>query len=211
MSITALTDLAVERDMAPPGASVAQFADALTKTIPTESLTAYTAFIAIIQSVAPEGSSYLPVRWWAFGGFMAITFTAVLLSYYRKVRVARISMGAHPKGRWTPLELVPALFAAAAWGLALPGGPLSALLQGAAETLTISAIIVGGGALVALTASPLPQPTSEQPAGTDPESSPGSPAAPDQQPDETEALGRNHQPVPSTAGSTEEQSPRDPR
>ncbi len=47
------------------------------------------------------------------------------------------------------------MLAAAAWGLVLPGGPLTVLLTGNAETLTVSSIIIGAGAIVALAGGPL--------------------------------------------------------
>ena len=47
------------------------------------------------------------------------------------------------------------MLAAAAWGLVLPGGPLTVLLTGNAETLTVSSIIIEAGAIVALAGGPL--------------------------------------------------------
>ncbi|MFC5138195.1 hypothetical protein ACFPK1_08125 [Actinomycetospora rhizophila] len=128
-------------------------------------MAAYTAYIAVVETVTSEQARFLSTRWWAFGGFMALTLLAVLVAYYRKLKQARgPRQTEHPIGRWVPItELAPAILAAGAWGLALPGGPLSASLTGDQSTLTVSAIIIGGGALVALTAAPARQATNEAP------------------------------------------------
>src|SRR4051794_35919028 len=104
MSIRTLTALAVERDRAAPGtsakggqrgelastpgAAVAQtYVDALTSSIPTEPLTAYTALVGIYTaSLGTNSAAYLPLRWWAYGGFLALTALTVVVSYYQKSR-----------------------------------------------------------------------------------------------------------------------------
>lgn len=179
-----MTDLAVRRDRAEEGVPVSDaddlsvspdrsgqprstvaYSDALTKAIPTESLTAYVALIAVFSSVSEGGGNYLPARWWVFGGFMALTLAAVIVLYRRKSTLpvqqrsgnAGASRATDPVTRrpFPTLELAMTMLAAAAWGLVLPGGPLTVLLTGNAETLTVSSIIIGAGAIVALAGGPL--------------------------------------------------------
>jgi len=125
VSIRAVTDLAAKRDEAGPTDKTAQYSDLLTKTIPTESLTANTVFIASIETFADKGS-LLGWRWGAFGGFIVLTLVALLASYYSKARATRpaiLPAGMKRWGRWTPYELIPVLIATIAWGLAMPGAP----------------------------------------------------------------------------------------
>lgn len=170
MSIRAVTDLAVDRDLEAPGEPTAQFSDALTKAIPTESLTAYTSFIALVQTQATTADPLLGWRWAAFIGFLALTAGAVLGAYYRKASSRRPALLPRDEtwGRWAPIELAPVLLASIAWGLALPGGPLSAELTGATGALTLGAIVIVGGALVGATCAPLRTATSTPPPGPNP-------------------------------------------
>ena len=57
------------------------------------------------------------------------------------------------------LELFAALAAAAAWGLAMPDSPLDATIDDPVRTLAKTTIIIGGGAIVALVATPLTKAT----------------------------------------------------
>lgn len=182
MSIKSLSDLAVKRDRvakgepviasddlsspsSPPAdngttASTVTYTDALTSAIPTESLAAYTAVIAVFSTISTAEGSYLPARWWVFGAFMALTVVALFASYYRKAK-APVG-GSKKKGKandrkFPVFEVLSSLTAAASWGLVTPGGPLTVLLSGNVETLTVTSIIVGGGALVGLAAAPLPK------------------------------------------------------
>jgi hypothetical protein len=74
MSIRSLSNLAVERDKAPPGEAAMggaggaadgqvpqQFADVLTSAIPTEPLSAYTAAVGVVAGL--KTANYLPFRW----------------------------------------------------------------------------------------------------------------------------------------------------
>jgi hypothetical protein len=177
VSIQAVSDLAVARDVGEPGSETARPSETLIKTIPTESLTAYTAFIALVQTQATAADELVDWRWGAFVGFLVLTVVAVLAAYHRKAASARPSSVPDDQhwGRRTPFELVPVLLAAMAWGLAMPGGPLSALITGAAGALVLGAVVIGGGALVTLTAAPLRTATATPPTE---EPAPGDPADP---------------------------------
>ena len=154
MSIRAVTDLATERDRLPRSTTTAQYADILTKTVPTESLAAYTAFVAIIETQAGAVNDSLGWRWAAFGGFIVLTLVSVLTLYYSKSSAQSTRADRSPQRR-APIELLPTMVSAIAWGLAMPGGPLTAQFSGATGVLAVTAVIIGGGALVTVTGIPL--------------------------------------------------------
>jgi hypothetical protein len=58
------------------------------------------------------------------------------------------------------LELATALVAGGTWGIAMPGGPLSAAFTGPAEAIATGSTVVLGASLVALAAGPLKNGTS---------------------------------------------------
>lgn len=131
---------------AAPGGVPQTFIDTLTSAIPTEPLVAYTAVIGIVTAVTdPSTGNYLPFRCWAAGVFVVLTAAAVLVSYRSKAAVASPAGPAATKtvprpfrrlmiaqqGRAVPVpELISAVVAAAAWGAAMPGGPLSVAFTG---------------------------------------------------------------------------------
>lgn len=177
MSIRSLTALAVERDRADPGTAAMggqrgeisgtpgkevpqTYIDALTSSIPTEPLSAYTALVGVYAATIGSGSAaYLPLRWWAYAGFLVITAASLLISYYHKSRRTlddNKANASNDRQRRLPIpELLAAVGAAAAWGLAMPEGPLDVVLGDPVRTLTKATIAIGGAAIVALLATPL--------------------------------------------------------
>lgn len=145
-------------------ASVPQsFVDALTSAIPTEPLAAYTAVIGIVTAAVSDAHSFLPFRWLTFAGFLVLTAVATMVSYRSKSSAASPGEPNASAGNERPvpwLELGTALVAAAAWGLAMPGGPLSAQLTGPAELIATGTTVILGAALVTVAAGPLTSGTS---------------------------------------------------
>ncbi|MDT7706423.1 MAG: hypothetical protein QOG20_2030 [Pseudonocardiales bacterium] len=158
------------------------FTDALTSAIPTEPLAAYTALIAVVTAaVGSDPRSYLPFRWWAFFGFLGLTAAATVIGYRQKSIAASPSETNASAGNQRPapwLELGTALVAAAAWGLAMPGGPFSAQFTGPAQLLATGSTLVLGASLVTLAATPLTRGTeinrTPADAGRQPTTTPGS-------------------------------------
>lgn len=133
-----------------------QFVDVLISAIPTEPLAAYTALVGVTvgASSAPDARAYLPFRWWTYGVFLVVILVAVWLAYYR---ASRGPAGvASPKNRrgFPFAEALAALVAGAAWGLAMPGSPLNALLTGTVRTLATASIIIGAAAVLTLLQAP---------------------------------------------------------
>ena len=133
-----------------------QFADVLTSAIPTEPLTAYTALIGVAVGAAEpfHPRAYLPFRWGAYGVFLGVTAAAVWVAYLRKSR--------GPQGprdpvnrRSVPLaELLSALVAAGAWGLAMPGSAFNIQIGGTTRVLATASIVIGAAALLTLLFAP---------------------------------------------------------
>lgn len=199
MSIRALTALAVERDRAdegapalggkrgtaaPPAAPAAgpdaeaipqSFVDTLTSAIPTEPLVAYTAVVGIVTAaIGTDTRGYLPFRWCAFVVFLVLIAAAVIVSYRAKATTKDADGIAASKrnARDVPvLELATALVAGGTWGMAMPGGPLSATFTGPMELIATGSTVVVGAFLVTLAAGPLKTGTDinrgDAPAGRD--------------------------------------------
>src|SRR4051812_20056602 len=108
MSIRAVTDLAAARDMAAPDDTTAGVSDTLIKTVPTESLAAYTTFIAVVESLDSADDPLLDWRWAAFLAFVGLTLITLLASYYWKARSTRpAGLPSEQRwGRWLPVEVV---------------------------------------------------------------------------------------------------------
>jgi hypothetical protein len=146
MPATCLAKLAVERDKNPPGRSVAENStQVLAAAVPTEALAAYTAVVGVVLA-ANIGSAYGPFRWSAYGAFVALAVLAPPLAlckhrsaatgkYYRKLPI---------------LECLTAGVAAAAWGLIMPGSPLTLVYKGNALVFATTAILVGATAALGL-------------------------------------------------------------
>jgi hypothetical protein len=158
MSIRALTNLAVERDVADPGTPAkggpggvdTSFVDALTSAIPTEPLAAYTAAIAVVAGL--KTGEYLPFRWGAFVLFLALTAASIYISYVTKDVSSSPQLAKQNKRSFPVIETVAAIVAAVAWGLAMPGSALNTLLKGNDGALAAAAITITGAAVLSLLA-----------------------------------------------------------
>ena len=145
MSAKSLAQLATDRDMKPPGESVVEdSSDVLVAAVPSEALAAYTALIGIVLA-ANIGTAYGPFRWSAYGAFVALAVLAPIVLF--KHRTA----GSDKESRTLPiLECLTAAVAAAAWGLVMPGSPLSMILKGNASVFATTAILVSAAAMIGL-------------------------------------------------------------
>ncbi len=141
MSASRTADIAVERDQTPPGEPIGTPAtQVLTSAIPTEVLAAYTAAVGVVLA-ADIGTGYGAFRWAAYGAFIGLA-AIFPLSVYRQ-RVAKTTDKDQKRAVPIP-ECLMAAFAAAAWGLVMPGGPLSTVLAGNALVFGTAAIALGG-------------------------------------------------------------------
>lgn len=151
MSAKSLAQLAAARDTNRPGHSVVKDStDVLVATVPTEALTAYTAVIGVVLA-ANIGASYGPFRWSAYGVFIALAVLAPLLLVKR-----RAAATTDKDMRKLPVpECLTAGVAAAAWGLVMPGNPLTMIIKGNALVFATTAILVGTAAIISLAAQQL--------------------------------------------------------
>jgi hypothetical protein len=140
-----LAKLAVDRDATRPGKSVVDDStDALVAAVPTEALAAYTAVIGVVLA-ANIGSAYALFRWCAYATFIALAVLAPLSLF--KQRSAASTM----ESRKLPIpKCLTAGAAAAAWGLVMPGNPLTLIIQGNALVFATTAILVGTVAVLGL-------------------------------------------------------------
>jgi hypothetical protein len=145
VSAKSLAQLAVDRDMNPPGQSVVKDStDVLVAAVPSEALAAYTAVIGVVLA-ANIGLAYRPFRWAAYGAFVALAvLTPIVLFKHRTVASGKDC-------RKLPMpECLTAGVAAAAWGLVMPGSPLTMIFKGNALVLATTAIVVGAAAVIGL-------------------------------------------------------------
>ena len=158
MSAKSLAQLATDRDMKPPGDSVVEdSSDVLVAAVPSEALAAYTALIGIVLA-ANIGTAYGPFRWSAYGAFVALAVLAPIVLF--KHRTA----GSDKESRTLPiLECLTAAVAAAAWGLVMPGSPLTMILKGNASVFATTAILVGAAAVIGLASQRLGTANSKNP------------------------------------------------
>lgn len=128
--------------------------DILINAVPTEVLAPYTAIVAgIVATIDAGESSRIGLRWALYGaGFLAILL--YLGAAYRRRRKPR----SRESRKFPVAGALTSLLAFGAWGLVMPGSPLSISLTG--DTLTIWTVIisVGGTFLVGLATQPLKQP-----------------------------------------------------
>jgi hypothetical protein len=134
---------------AAPGAQALQTAQgALTDSIPTEVLGPYTAIVAIIVANATDKDTYSSLRWWIYSVSLAFIVAYVLISYLHTPAADR-------KRKLPFAELVAGLLAFAAWGLAMPGSPLTLTIHGAQFAIASAIIAIGGAAMLGLLTLPL--------------------------------------------------------
>ncbi len=145
MSANNLAQLAVDRDAKPQGQSVVKNStDLLMAAVPTEALAAYTAVVGVVLT-ANIGSTYGPFRWSAYATFVALAVLAPLVLFKQR------SAATDTKSRKLPVhECLMAAIAAAAWGLVMPGSPLTMVYKGNALVFATTAILVSSTSLVGL-------------------------------------------------------------
>jgi len=156
MSVRSLSNLAVERDVADPGTPVkggpggaeTGFVDALTSAIPTEPLAAYTAVVGVVAGL--KAGDYLPFRWGAFVVFLLLTCASLLISYLTKEVSSDPALAKKNKRSYPVVEMVAAMVAAVAWGLAMPGSALNTTLKGNDGAIAAAAITISGAAVLSL-------------------------------------------------------------
>jgi hypothetical protein len=126
----------------PAGAGEVQKMDgALTDAVPTEVLGPYTAAVAIIVANASAHDPLSALRWGTYAGALVLTLLYVIVAFRRDPKRKR-------KLPW--VEMTSAVFAAAAWGLAMPESPLSVSVHGSDLAVASGLIALGGGVLVGL-------------------------------------------------------------
>jgi hypothetical protein len=158
MSLRSLSNRAVQRDApAPPGApppanvvggggapggggDLSAATGVLIDAVPSEVLAPYTALVGIVASTS---ATHETLRWWLFGVAAALIPISLVLTYYRN-RSAQ-------HNRSVPLaEVLAAVLAFGAWGLVMPGSPLSVDISGDDLTIATAIIAIGGAFLVTL-------------------------------------------------------------
>jgi uncharacterized membrane protein len=126
----------------------------LASIIPTDVLAFYTGALALlIGSLGenPESDDYLPLRWWLYGGGIAATFIAILISY----KTGDPNRAANNKRKWPLLEMFFAAIAFAFWGLVIPGSPLYVLQSTPTLAITTGILAAVGAFLVKVVFEPL--------------------------------------------------------
>jgi hypothetical protein len=158
VSIRSLANIAVARDTPEAADGVGAATGVLVAAIPTEVLAPYTALIGVVVSTANHGSDYETFRWWLFGVATALVIVALTVAFYR---------GKPEQGRHLPfVEILAATFAFAAWGLVMPGSPLSLVVTGDALTIVTATIAIGGAFFVTLLVPTIAKPSSKSPAAS---------------------------------------------
>ena len=158
MSAKSLAQLAADRDTVPPGRSVVEDStDVLVAAVPTEALAAYTGVIGVVLA-ANIGTGYGPFRWSAYVAFIALAVLAPFMLF--KHRTAAVSKDV----RKFPIpECLTAGVAAAAWGLVMPGNPLTTVLKGNSLVFATTTILVGTVAVIGLASQQLGTANSKNP------------------------------------------------
>jgi hypothetical protein len=137
MSVRSLTALAVERDEEQPPQT--GFTDVLISAIPSEVLGLYTFVVtAIVGTITSDSDDkQLSLRWVVFGAGVLGTVVYLVVGYLQ-------ARGDDRRRRFPGHELIAAVVAFSAWGLVMPGSPLTASLSDDAARIW-SAIITAGG------------------------------------------------------------------
>ncbi len=132
----------------PPGdaAELTKAEGALTDAIPTEVLGPYTAIVAIIVANTSNLDPRTALRWWTYGVALVFIVVYIVTSYRRSPS----------KRRQLPwVELMGALTAFAAWGLAMPGSPLTITVHASNFAIASATIAVGGATLLGVFSGPM--------------------------------------------------------
>lgn len=153
MSIRSLTSIALQRDEEPPkklqrapgGTQPPQqvpqgWSDVLIAAIPTEVLAVYTTIVGVVVGTIQTGDDDLLLLRWLLYGVFAGLVAFWLVAAYRRQRASKAR-------RFPVAETFAAVTAFAAWGLVMPGSPLSVSLDTDWRAIW-TAIITGGAVLV---------------------------------------------------------------
>lgn len=123
--------------------------DLVIAAIPTEVLAPYTALLAgIVATIEPGESPRSTLRWWIYAAALVAIIAFLGISYVRN-RAPRTTR----KFPWA--GTLAACVAFAAWGLVMPGSPLSVELSGDDLTIWTVILTIGGAFLVGLITLPL--------------------------------------------------------
>ncbi len=162
MSLRSLSALAIDRDqpledvdsrvglytaagLKPPGGSAPGESSAiatLTAAIPSEVLAPYTAIVGVVAGLGAH-DAFAAFRWWAFGVSLALVGAVLVINVYRAPAGKR-------RRNLPEAEIISAMLAFAAWGLAMPGSPLSISVHGNDLALTTAVVAIGGAFLITL-------------------------------------------------------------
>jgi hypothetical protein len=169
MSVRGLNEVAVQRDLGeaqrvadqPQKADGAEqtksqgYLDLLVTAIPTEPLALYTFVIAaIVATIGDGGDRRLTMRWIIFAVTTGFIVLWMLAAYVRK------SKEDTKDDRRLPVpEILSAVVAFGAWGLAMPESPLIAELSGSDRTVWTVIIIAAGAASLGLLTGTLKKPS----------------------------------------------------
>ena len=158
MSAKSLAKLAADRDTVSAGQCVVKdSSDVLVAAVPTEALSAYTAVVDVVLA-ANIGAGYGLFRWSAYVVFIVLAVLAPLVLF--RHRTVASSMDT----RKVPIpECLTAGVAAAAWGLVMPGNPLTMVLTGNSLVFATTAILVGTAAAMGLATQQLGKANSKNP------------------------------------------------
>jgi hypothetical protein len=138
VSIRSLAVVETERDVKEPlsrdGGQSKGKPEALVEAIPTEVLGPYTAIVAVmVANSKPDDWTELG-RWILYGVGLALVPLAVYL-LWRRGRSAQATRSVPVAG------LVGSTLAFAAWGLIMPGGPLTYSISDGATLATVTSIV----------------------------------------------------------------------
>jgi len=169
MSLSTLGTIAVQRDKQAPRRSKRRpatagemndteqrgYANVLVAAIPTEPLALYTALVGtIVAGIEAGEDSMLDMRWAIYAAGIVFIVAWLGSVYLRRPAVER-------KRRFPLVETASATVAFAAWGLVMPGSPLSAEISGDDLTAWTAIITVAGVAILGLLGVPLKQKTAK--------------------------------------------------
>lgn len=164
MSVKAMSSIALRRDDpdqskgratdgADAGGSLPAAVDVLVHCIPSEVLAPYTALVGIVVATTKDGGDRLLLRWAMFVVSLVLVGVTLAAGYLRSKPAG---------GRRLPVvEMAASMLAFGAWGLAMPGSPLSVRMSANDLTITTSFIAFGGAFLVSLLAPSLGRPATK--------------------------------------------------
>lgn len=171
MSLSTLTKIATQRDSGTPQATEKQptpgsevatenrsYLSSLAAAIPTEPLALYTFLVAtIVSTIESGGDERLFMRWAIYAATIVVIVLWLGASYLRNIDPDE------KKRRFPLLETVSAVVAFAAWGLAMPESPLSAVLSSNNRTIWTAIVTVAGVLILGMLGKPLKEKVKSKP------------------------------------------------